>query len=276
VTAAQGDSHIDELTVDTGPSLAPPNVRRALHEVEQGETEGEIRLLSFTEITEDPAADPFQGEITDDDGDADEEELVDDDDLDFDADEVAQRDALEMDDVSELSDDQDVDSRSQLPSLGEEYAESGPGEPERCPSPRDLKPINQINHRIAAEPGLFPQECALSDEPFQPRNFARVTFTWKASALCHKPLYFEQTKLERYGHTFGPVLTPIISIGHFFVLVPALPYNMGLEPPWECVYPLGLYRPGDCAPYTIGPLPLSARGAVTQGVVTTGLWFLFP
>ena len=181
-----------------------------------------------------------------------------------------------MQDPSELPDDLRLDlrSNSDLPELGEEYAEAGQSEPERCPSPRDLKPISQITHRIAAEPGLFPQECALSDYPFKPRNFTPVTFTWKASALCHKPLYFQQPKLERYGHTFG-LLTPIISVGHFFVMVPCLPYNMGLEPPWECVYPLGWYRPGDCAPYTLGPLPLSLRGAASQGLITTGLWFLF-
>lgn len=148
--------------------------------------------------------------------------------------------------------------------------------PERCPSPRDLKPINQITHRIAAEPGLFPQECVLSDEPFVPRNFACTVFTWKASALCHKPLYFQQAKLERYGHTFGPVLTPVLSTGHFFVSVFALPYKIGMNPPWECMYPLGWYRPGSCAPYTLGPVPISLRGAALQGLVTTGLWFLFP
>jgi hypothetical protein len=103
-----------------------------------------------------------------------------------------------------------------------------------------------------------------------------VTFTYKASCLAHKPRWFQQPKLERYGHTFGPVLTPIIAAGHFFVMIPCLPYNMGLEPAWECVYPLGWYRPGDCAPYTLGPLPLSAQAAATQAVITTGLWFLFP
>ncbi len=161
------------------------------------------------------------------------------------------------------------------PEPGDE--ELGPGtKPERCPSPRDLKPINQITHRIAAEPGLFPQECVLSDEPFVPRNFACTVFTWKASALCHKPLYFQQAKLERYGHTFGPVLTPVLATGHFFVSVIALPYKIGMNPPWECMYPLGWYRPGSCAPYTLGPVPISLRGAALQGLVTTGLWFLFP
>lgn len=167
------------------------------------------------------------------------------------------------------------DGRYELPEIGGGYR-TKESEPERCPSPKDLKPISQITHRIAAEPGLFPQECALSEEPFKPRNFQTTTFSWKASALCHKPLYFQQPKLERYGHTFGPVLTPVLSAGHFFISVISLPYKMGMNPPWECVYPLGWYRPGSCAPYTLGPVPISLRGAATQGVVTTGLWFLFP
>lgn len=241
--------------------------------------------MSLSAPLDDPAADPFQDEVMTDDDElaegggelAEDGELLDEGDVEFDADEVAQRDA--MDDRLDLPDDLRLDPRSigsDLPSLGDEFAEVTPAQPERCPSPRDLKPINQINHRIAAEPGLFPQECELSDEPFEPRNFAPVTFTWKASALCHKPLYFEQVQLERYGHTFGPVLTPILSMGHFFVMVPCLPYAMGVEPPWECVYPLGWYRPGSCAPYTIGPVPLSLRGAASQALITTGLWFLFP
>jgi hypothetical protein len=167
------------------------------------------------------------------------------------------------------------DARDDLPEIGGGFRNKESA-PERCPSPKDLKPISQITHRIAAEPGLFPQECALSEEPFQPRNFQITTYTWKASALCHKPLYFQQPKLERYGHTFGPVLTPALTAGHFFISVIALPYKMGMNPPWECVYPLGWYRPGSCAPYTLGPVPISLRGAATQGVVTTGLWFLFP
>ena len=252
-------------------------VNRALHVASEEPAAGEIQLMSLTEPADDPTADPFQDEVTEDEnGEIADDEIVADDGSEFDPDEIAQSDTMQ--DPSELPDDLRLDTRSPsgLPELGEEFAQAGESEPERCPSPRDLKPINQITHRIAAEPGLFPQECALSDYPFQPRNFTPVTFVWKASALCHKPLYFQQPKLERYGHTFGPVLTPIISIGHFFVMIPCLPYNMGLEPPWECVYPLGWYRPGDCAPYTLGPLPLSLRGAASQGLITTGLWFLFP
>lgn len=157
----------------------------------------------------------------------------------------------------------------------DEFAQNPAIQAEKCPTPRDLKPISEITNKIAAEPGLFPQECALSDEPFQPRRFARTDFTWKASALCHKPLYFEQPGVERYGHTWGPFLQPVVGSAHFFGSVILLPYNMGVEPPWECVYPLGHYRPGSCAPYTVGPIPLSLRGVAAQAGATLGFVYIF-
>ena len=62
----------------------------------------------------------------------------------------------------------------------------------------------------------LPLECPLGDDLFMPRMWCETTYTWKASALCHKPLYFEQVQMERYGHTLGPLLDPIISGAHFF------------------------------------------------------------
>jgi hypothetical protein len=161
-----------------------------------------------------------------------------------------------------------------LPS-DEELAQNPAIQVDKCPAPRDLKPIREITNRIAAEPGIFPQECTLGEEPFQPRNFAPTTFTWKASALCHKPLYFEQVGVERYGHTWGPFLQPVVGGAHFFGSVILLPYKMGVEPPWECVYPLGYYRPGSCAPYTVGPVPISLRGVMAQAGATLGFVYIF-
>ena len=101
-------------------------------------------------------------------------------------------------------------------------------------------------------------------------------FTWKAAGYCHKPLYFEDWQLERYGHSHGPVADPFISAAHFFVTLPVLPYKMGVELPWECVYPLGYYRPGSCAPWTIPAVPISWRGMAAEAATVTGLVFLLP
>jgi hypothetical protein len=141
--------------------------------------------------------------------------------------------------------------------------------PYQCPKPREyVKKLADISTNIAAEPGEFPVECGLGDEAFAPRDWQNTLFAWKASALCHKPLYFEDVELERYGQTISPVFQPIISATKFYLTLPILPYMWGLEPPCECIYPLGYYRPGSCAPFIIPPVPISLRGALLEA----GVW----
>jgi hypothetical protein len=117
----------------------------------------------------------------------------------------------------------------------------------------------------------LPQECSLRSDHFAGRDFACSTFTWKASSLCHKPLYFEEVQLERYGHTAGPVLQPVLSGAHFVANIAFLPYQMGINPPSECQYALGYYRPGNCAPWMVPPIPLSVRGGLIQAGTVVGV-----
>jgi hypothetical protein len=150
---------------------------------------------------------------------------------------------------------------------------------EDCPDPVEiLEPIvkKKILEGVTPKPGEFPRWCSMGKDTFVPRSWSPTTFHWTASALCHKPVYFEDLQLERYGHTFGPWLQPVISSGHFFLSVPALPYAMGLYPPNECIYTLGYYRPGSCTPYMLDALPLSVRAIFAEGAVTTGAVFLVP
>jgi hypothetical protein len=99
---------------------------------------------------------------------------------------------------------------------------------------------------------------------------------WTASGLCHKPLYFEQRNLERYGHATGPLTQPILSAAHFFSTLPVLPYRMGLRPPNECVYALGHYRPGNCAPYLVPAVPFTARAGLSQAGAVVGAAYVLP
>ena len=140
---------------------------------------------------------------------------------------------------------------------------------EGCPTIKDLKKIGELTTSLTPEEGDLPQDCPLGKNAvFQPRNWAPITYAWTASGLCHKPLYFEDVQLERYGHMAGPWLQPFASGAHFFLTIPILPYKMGLEPPNECIYALGYYRPGDCAPYMFDPIPLSVRAALFEA----GAW----
>ncbi|RCS42144.1 hypothetical protein DTL42_20145 [Bremerella cremea] len=122
----------------------------------------------------------------------------------------------------------------------------------------------------------LPYECGWTDQPFLGRHWAPLEVNWTASALCHKPLYFEERALERYGHTTGPVSQVVLSGAHFFGSAALLPYQMGIHPPTECRYALGYYRPGDCAPYLIPPVPLSARGAAYQSAAILGAVYWIP
>jgi hypothetical protein len=144
--------------------------------------------------------------------------------------------------------------------------------------------LGQISLNIdpRREPGYDPSknpvpgECLLASYMFTPRCWVPLTFTWKASALCHKPLYFEQEQLERYGHSPGPMLEPVVSTAHFFANIAVLPYKMGINPPKECRYALGYYRPGSCAPWILDPIPISLRGAAYQAAAVGGLIYAIP
>jgi hypothetical protein len=163
------------------------------------------------------------------------------------------------------------DGRPVVPPFREAFQQGAPSLEVDCDAERQkLKPISAITTKIAAEPGELPPECGPTSDVFRPRDWPLLTYTWKASNLCHKPLYFEEVGLERYGHSVRPPFQPIVSVAHFFASVPLLPYKMGVNPPNECIYVLGYYRPGDCAPYIVPPIPLSARGAAFQAAAVTG------
>jgi hypothetical protein len=122
----------------------------------------------------------------------------------------------------------------------------------------------------------LPAECPLGGLRTSERNWLATTYLYHASALCHKPLYFEEVQLERYGHTAGPFRQPFISGAHFVISLAALPYQMAISPPTECEYSLGYYRPGNCAPWMIPPVPLSLRGASAEVAAALGMAYLIP
>jgi hypothetical protein len=131
----------------------------------------------------------------------------------------------------------------------------------------NLSDLSDPDRAYALELWKLPMLCSLGNQPVLARQHVPGTVTYQASGLCHNPLYFEDVQLERYGHEHGPVLQPVLSTAHFFTNVAILPYKMGIHPPNECQYALGYYRPGSCAPWTVGPIPISLRGALAEGAL---------
>lgn len=160
-----------------------------------------------------------------------------------------------------------------------------------------FRPISQIQPYYAYSPtGKQPGEylCRLPSEApetdrarcpeIQPlpaagstdRHFAMFDYCWVPSNLRHKPLYFEDVALERYGQKYPHGLQPFVSIAKFGVQGIGLPYQLAMDPIWRDIYPLGYYRPGDNAPELIYQVPFNLQAAAAAGGTYTGLIFLFP
>jgi hypothetical protein len=139
-----------------------------------------------------------------------------------------------------------------------------------------IRDISDADAIYVYEAWGLPATCSLGNQAVGPRTFEGSSVTWKASGLCHKPLYFEEIQLERSGHEYGPIVQPALSTVHFFKNIAFLPYKMGIHPMTECQYALGHYRPGNCAPWSIEPVPLSLRGFAAQAKVVTGAVLAFP
>ncbi len=131
--------------------------------------------------------------------------------------------------------------------------------------------LSEADWSAIAENWLLPSVCSVGQYGSTERNWMPQTVTWHASSLCHKPLYFENIQLERYGHSRGPFMQPIHSTFHFFGSILFLPYKTAINPPNECQYSLGFYRPGNCAPWLIDPIPFSRDGIRRQTLVALGL-----
>lgn len=122
---------------------------------------------------------------------------------------------------------------------------------------------------------IFSQEpIEISDYGFH-HDWAPMLAAWEAPAFYHRPLYFEEVNLERYGHKHR-YLQPVYSAAHFFGNALALPYKMGVNPPCERIYTLGHYRPGDCNPHDRHGLPFSWRGVIYTGAFYSGIGAAFP
>ena len=92
------------------------------------------------------------------------------------------------------------------------------------------------------------------------------------SLIVKEFLMLWKDRKSRFVLLVPPIIQLVLfaSAANFFCTFPILPYKMGLEPPNECEYALGYYRPGDCAPYMLDPFPLSVRGALLEAAAWVG------
>jgi len=147
-----------------------------------------------------------------------------------------------------------------------------------------LKSIQEVKTDIRPTEGELPENAAaerfalagsVRHGPGTNRDWTMYQYWWQAPALCHSPLYYEEINLERYGYSHG-ALQPAFSAAHFFGVTLSMPYLMTAEPPQDCQYTLGHYRPGSYAPAHLYRPPFSVKAAAVQAGAVTGLIFLLP
>ena len=98
-----------------------------------------------------------------------------------------------------------------------EPAESEEVEARREVTVRAFVPIGAVTIDTTMPAGLLPEQARWEDreqvppvlipEIVDPRlwgGWAETDFNWSATRLCHRPLYFEQVNLERYGYDREP------------------------------------------------------------------------
>jgi hypothetical protein len=105
----------------------------------------------------------------------------------------------------------------------------------------------RVEHDFRSFPGQALEEVrneATSDglQSFWPGQ----AYAWTDPSFTYRPLYFEQTNLERYGWKSPRCLQPSLSAFHFFGNVALLPVNWLRTPPHLCVSTAGYLRPGTC------------------------------
>jgi|GEM_PF-6065247 len=148
-----------------------------------------------------------------------------------------------------------------------------------------LRTIGQSVPKVRPSDGSLPPDCAEVSLPeVKPvtmgfgytRGWDAEQYLWTAPGLQHKPIYFEDIPLERYGQSKGPLIQPLVSHARFFAVMPTLPYQMSLDPPLRPICTLGYDRPGNCVPYVRHRLPWNTRAAVAQVGTVAGLILLIP
>ncbi len=144
-----------------------------------------------------------------------------------------------------------------------------------------IQPVNVSLDGIGT--GILPDgadrtgEAQLSNLPTgYERGATYKVVNWQPSLICHYPLYFEDAMLERHGHVRFGRLQSLASGAKFFGTLPLLPYLYTLKPKHECLYALGHYRVGSCAPLVRDNLPWDRNAAVVEALALSSFFWAAP
>jgi hypothetical protein len=114
------------------------------------------------------------------------------------------------------------------------------------------KPISPFeivqNSRSKDAPAELQPSLVAHPDPRYFNHWPQTNALWDSPAFCFKPLYFEQTNLERYGIGYPSPTNALVSGSRFFADAALFPIKALRQPPHSCQCTLGHRRPGDCNP----------------------------
>jgi hypothetical protein len=167
-----------------------------------------------------------------------------------------------------------------LQTAGQEEVVAGE---ETAPASRLKTDIRTIQPTLSyAMKGIVPDQLPMdfndrvNTEDYQPRQASPTVYQWAPTNFYHYPLYFEDPSLERYGHTYHPIVQPFASTGLFATQLVGLPYQMALHPIHSKQYALGYYRPGEYAPKKHYQIPFNEEATVVEVATVVGLFLIIP
>ena len=141
-----------------------------------------------------------------------------------------------------------VNDSKQLEGINKTYSAAAMTGP--LTDPRDLFSKLNIDNDFRAQPAQAGGSIRTSSDAFSyGAEWMPVSYAWVTPTFYHRPLYFEQVNLERYGIGQKRWIQPFSSAAHFFGSIGLMPYKLLTQHPGEHVYTLGHQRPGDCVAF---------------------------
>jgi hypothetical protein len=179
----------------------------------------------------------------------------------------------------DVANDQDKDKKGDASKKDDKSDGKKPSVRQAENGPLTMAPLTVANTSVAdVGTRVLPKNATvgrMSDAIRLPTGMTRSTpfvpyvKLWEAAPICHQPLYFQDSMLERHGHERFPCLQPVASGVRFFGTVPVLPYLMTLHPPKENLYNLGHYPVGTAAPCLRERPPYDEHALKVQALTTT-------
>ncbi len=126
-----------------------------------------------------------------------------------------------------------------------------------------------------ADTVLFPPSDPLTNEVYQPRQFAPMVAIAEPSYIVYGRLFFEEKNTERNAWNLG-FIQPVVSTLYFYKDIVFLPHNCASDLHRKFETNAGECWPGNSLPYMCYPPELSVTGSAAEIALLIGMLAIVP